>query len=133
MILKTYARLFTTDTDRSLELLTNLYGCEPDYRFKMGALEISGIGDICIVQGTVKDLEPYRGSIGPLIVDNLQTTKAHLIDHGAVIVKDDFEAETGCFFYARHPDGAVVEYLQWKPDLIARLIPKPPTLPSPSA
>ena len=123
MILKTYARLFTTDTDRSLELLRSLYDCEPDYRFKMGDLEITGIKDVCLVQGSDDVLKPYQGSHGPLVVEDLQETKAILLAKGAEIVKNDAEAETGTFFYARHKDGSIVEYLQWKPELVARLIP----------
>ena len=44
MILKIYARFFTNDTDKSLKLLQVILGREPDYRFTMGDLEITGIG-----------------------------------------------------------------------------------------
>jgi hypothetical protein len=93
-----------------------------DYRFTMGDLEITGIGDICLVCGTDHALAPYRDSKGPFIVDNLGATREELIELGATITRDQFQAKIGSVFFARHPDGTEVEYVQWKPDLVERLI-----------
>jgi hypothetical protein len=30
--------------------------------------------------------------------------------------------ETGRFLYARHADGAEIEYVEWTPDLVQRII-----------
>jgi hypothetical protein len=122
MILNFYARLFISDTNKSLKLLQAILGREPDYRFTMGDLEITGIGDICLVCGTDHALAPYRDSKGPFIVDNLGATREELIELGATITRDQFQAKTGSVFFARHPDGTEVEYVQWKPDLVERLI-----------
>jgi hypothetical protein len=122
MILKIYARFFTNDTDKSLKLLQVILGREPDYRFTMGDLEITGIGDICLVCGTDQALAPYRDSKGPFIVDDLDATREELIRLGATITRNQFQAETGSVFFARHPDGTEVEYVQWKPDLVERFI-----------
>jgi len=124
MILKTYARIFTTDMDKSLQLIQALAGAVPDYRFTMEeiGLEIAGIADFCVVAGPSEKLLPLRASQGPLIVDDLNQTKALLIAHGATIAKPDADSETGRYFYAVHPDGSEVEYVEWKPELRTRVL-----------
>ncbi|MEU8513878.1 hypothetical protein AB0C76_20150 [Kitasatospora sp. NPDC048722] len=32
---------------------------------------------------------------------------------------------TGSYLYARHADGAEVEYVQWEPELVARFLGRP--------
>ena len=124
MILKTYARIFTTDMDKSLEFLQGLVGVIPDYRFTMKevGLEIAGIADFCVVAGHQEKLLPVRASQGPLIVDDLDQTKAVLVAHGALIAKPDAESDTGRYFYAVHPDGSEIEYVEWKPELRIRVL-----------
>ena len=124
MILKTYARIFTTDMDKSLEFLQALVGVVPDYRFTMKeiGLEIAGIADFCVVAGHPEKLLAVRASQGPLIVDDLNQTKALLMAHGATIAKPDAESETGRYFYAVHPDGSEIEYVEWKPELRIRVL-----------
>ena len=122
MVIKIYSRVFTNDTDASLTFFEPLLGIKPDYRFKMGELEITGLGDICLVAGTNEVLDPIRQTRGPFIVDDLEKTKSLLLKGGAVITKAESDAPTGRLFYARHPDGTEVEYLQWHDDLVKRLI-----------
>jgi hypothetical protein len=124
MILKTYARVFTEDMDLSLALLQKLVGRDPDYRFKMPdlGLEIAGLDNFCVVAGPKEKIDPIRLSQGPLIVDDLEATQSLLIAAGAIITKPIAQAETGQYFYARHPDGSEIEYCQWKPELRRRLI-----------
>lgn len=124
MILKTHARLFTTNMDESLTLLQSLVGRGPDYRFQMkeAGIEIAGLGDFCVVAGTLQNLQPFRSSHGPLVVDDLEQTKGILLERGAKITKPDAESETGRYFYAVHPDGSEVEYIQWKPELRKRIL-----------
>lgn len=124
MILKTYARIFTTDMDKTLVFLQALVGVVPDYRFTMKeiGLEIAGIADFCVVAGHPDKLLPVRASQGPLIVDDLDLTKALLVAQGATIAKPDAESETGRYFYAVHPDGSEIEYVEWNTELRIRVI-----------
>ena len=119
MVLKTYARLFTENMDGSLAFLQTLLGKVPDYRFSMpeARIEVAGIGDICLVGGDAEALAPLMNTHGPLVVDELEKTKIELIANGATITKPEAWSETGQYFYALHPDGANVEYVEWRPDL----------------
>lgn len=125
MILKTYTRIFSTDVDRTVELLQHLHGREPHMRFAFGDLDLVGIGDILVVSGTEEALGPVRGSMGPWIVNDLDRARQILIDAGAQIVSDIEPVPTGRMLYARHSDGSVVEYVQWNSDLIESFVEAP--------
>ena len=124
MILKTYARLFTNDMERSLSLLRVLTGAEPDYRFTMEEQhwEIAGIGDFLLVAGKTEDIALIRSSHGPVVVDDLNACMQLLQNQGAVITKQPAQSQTGRYFYARHPDGSDVEYVEWRPELRTRVL-----------
>ena len=122
MILKTYARVFTTDLAASLPLFEQLVGREPDLRFTFGEWEIVALGDLLLVGGTAEALAPIRASHGPLVVDDLAATQQQLLQAGAVITQPISPVPTGMMLYARHRDGTVMEYVQWTPDLVKRII-----------
>jgi len=83
------------------------------------------IGDILVVAGTTEALAPIRASTGPWVVDDLDETQRALFAGGATITLDPQDSATGRFFYARHPDGIEVEYVQWTPELVETLIEAP--------
>ena len=122
MILKTYSRIFTGDADKALETFRAVYRAEPHLRFRFQDLDLIGIGDVLIVGGSDEALAPVLGSHGPLIVEDLDETKAAIEQMGAEITKPIYPAPTGRAFFARHSDGTEVEYVQWKPELVERLI-----------
>ncbi|MGA2549494.1 MAG: hypothetical protein ABSF50_05040 [Burkholderiaceae bacterium] len=125
MILKTYARILTTDADRSVEVFQRLHGGNPHLRIKFREWEIVAIGDVYLVAGTEEALRPIRNVLGPLVVDNLEQTQAALVQSGARIVLPIDEGPTGPFLHARHPDGSIVEYTQWRPYLVEKWITMP--------
>ncbi len=125
MILKTYTRIFTNDAEETLRVLRLLHAGEPHLRFRFHPWELVGIGDVLVVAGTDEALAPIRDSLGPWIVTDIDETRTLLVDAGAEIVRDMAPVPTGRMMYARHPDGAVVEYVQWTPELVERLIAAP--------
>lgn len=125
MILKTYTRIFTNDAEETLRILRPLHTGEPHLRFRFDPWELVGIGDVLVVAGTDEALAPIRGSFGPWIVTDIDETRELLVDAGAEIVRDIAPVPTGRMMYARHPDGAVVEYVQWTPELVEQLIAAP--------
>lgn len=48
-----------------------------------------------------------------------------LVDAGAKIIREIAAVPTGQMMYASHPDGSVVEYVQWTPELVEQLIEAP--------
>jgi hypothetical protein len=125
MILKTYARVFTNDADKTLELFQKLHQTEPHLRFNFNDWDLIAIGDTFIVGGTDESLVSIRDSHGPYIVDNLDETRRILLEGGAEITLEITPAPTGRFLYAKHSDGLLVEYVEWNSDLVEKLITTP--------
>lgn len=125
MILKTYVRMFTNDADKTLELFKKLHQTEPHLRFKFKDWDLIAIGDTFIVGGTDESLAPIRDSHGPYIVDNLDETQRILLEAGAEITQEIEPAPTGRFLYAKHPDGLLIEYVEWNSDLVEKWIAAP--------
>ncbi len=121
-ILKTYARLFVSSLDESLPFLEQLVGRPADLRFAFHQLELAAIGDFLVVSGPAAEVEKHRYDTGPLIVTDLNEAEALVLEFGGTIVQPRQKVPTGANFYARHADGAVVEYVQWKPELVERII-----------
>ncbi|MFF3754929.1 VOC family protein [Streptomyces sp. NPDC002018] len=125
MILKTYARVFTHSIDATLTTLRALVGRQEDLRVAFGDLEIAAIGDFCVVAGTDEALARYLGTVGPLIVDDLEAARTTVLRSGAEITVPHFESATGTGFYARHPDGVEFEYVQWYPETARKVFGTP--------
>ena len=125
MILKTYTRLFTHDLEATLGVLRQLHAGEPHLRFRFDPWELAGIGDILVVAGAEEALAPIRGSLGPWVVSDIEETRLALVQAGAEITREISAVPTGRMMYARHPDGVVVEYVQWTPELVEELIEAP--------
>jgi predicted enzyme related to lactoylglutathione lyase len=122
MILKTYTRIFSDNFQTSMTFLERFLGKTADITVQFEALKIGAIGGYCVVAGTAEALAPYRHTYGPIIVDDLIGTEERLVRAGAVVTVPIREAPTGLMLYVRHPDGAHVEYVQFKKELVDRII-----------
>ncbi|WP_194832833.1 VOC family protein [Nocardia sp. XZ_19_369] len=121
-ILKTYARLFVADLDAALPTYEKLVGTSADLRFVFEQAEIAAIGDFLLIAGAPEHTDRYRATIGPVVVDDLDQVIAELTASAATIVDGPLHSETGRFVYLRHADGAEVEYVQWSPQVRARVL-----------
>lgn len=121
-ILKTYARLFVSSLDESLPFLELLVGRPADLRFSFGKSELAAIGDLLVIAGPSEETDSYRNVTGPFIVSDLNEVEALLKQHGGVITQPQTEDPTGIALWAMHADGARVEYVQWLPELVERII-----------
>jgi len=119
MILKTYTRIVTSSLADSLKPLQKLVGRAPDLRIALPELDIElvAIGDFFIIAGAAEAVIPFRNVLGPVIVDDLEITQALLQQSGAEITSPITEVSTGRLLFARNPDGVVIEWLQWRPEI----------------
>jgi hypothetical protein len=121
-ILKTYARVFVRSLDESLPTYVRLVGRPADIRFGFEAAELASVGDFLLIAGPPADIDKYRGTVGPVIVDDLDALTALLHEQGAVVTGGPSTSATGTYLYARHDDGADIEYVQWTDDLVAAIV-----------
>ncbi|MBF6049180.1 VOC family protein [Streptomyces sp. NRRL B-1677] len=117
MILKTYSRVLTPNMDAALAVLGELVGAEPDLRVRFRRFDIAFTGGFCVLSGPQEAMDRYRGTVGPVIVDDLDETRETVLRHGAELTMPPFEGPAGMVFLARHPDNVEYEYLQFTPEL----------------
>ena len=121
-ILKTYARLWADELDESLALLRDLTGAEPDLRFAFDSIELAAIGDFLVIAGPPEERVRYSHASATVIVDDLDALADALVSGGAEITTPESTSATGRFLYARHRGGAQVEYVEWVPELVQRIV-----------
>ncbi|MEV6808707.1 VOC family protein [Streptomyces sp. NPDC017248] len=121
-ILKTYARLWSDDLDRALPLLRRLTGREPDLRLRFHAVELAAIGDFLVIAGPAAERATYAHASATVVVDDLDALETALRSAGATVTTPLTPGPTGRFLYARHADGAEIEYVEWTPDLVRRIL-----------
>lgn len=121
-ILRTYARLWTDDLDRALPLLEQLTGEQPHLRLVFETVGLAAIGDFLVIAGPAEERAKYDHASATVVVDDLDALQATLVSAEATITTPVTEGPTGRFLYARHVDGAGVEYVEWNRELVRRLI-----------
>lgn len=117
MILKTYSRIFTENLDASLAVLQPFVGRKPELRVRFKDMEVSTLGEFCFLAGPAESIKPFLGAVGPVIVDDLEATQAALEKDGAQITQPITPGPTGRNLFSRSPDGVVIEWVQWKPEI----------------
>ncbi|MEU9098308.1 hypothetical protein [Streptomyces sp. NPDC048361] len=78
-------------------------------------LALAAVGGFLIIEGAQEDVTPYLSAAGTLLVDDASAHLVRLTERGAEIVEPLHPVPTGAAFYARHPDGSVVEYVEHRP------------------
>ncbi|MFI0226815.1 VOC family protein [Streptomyces lydicus] len=121
-ILKTYARLWTEDLDRALPLLEQLTGAQVDLRLTFHAVELAVLGDFLVIAGPADERAKYAHASATVVVEDLDDLQTTLKTAGATVTTPATAGPTGRFLYARHVDGAEIEYVEWTPELRRRLL-----------
>ncbi|MFC8726207.1 VOC family protein [Streptomyces bacillaris] len=122
-VLKTYARLWTDDLDQALPLLEELTGEEPHLRLAFEQVALAAIGNFLVIAGPAEERARYSHASATVVVDDLDALLATLTSAGATVTTPTTDGPTGRFLYARHADGAEIEYVEWTPELVRRIIP----------
>ncbi|WP_405808649.1 VOC family protein [Streptomyces sp. NBC_01520] len=105
----------------TLPLLRELVGAEPGLRLAFEQIELAAIGDFPVLAGFAgaRAVRPRHGAV---VVADLDAVIGTLAEHGAVITTPPAAGPTGRFLYARHAGGAEVEYVEWVPELVRRIV-----------
>lgn len=121
-ILKTYARLWADDLDQALPLLEELTGEQPHLRMAFQEIALAAIGDFLVIAGPAEERARYSLASATVVVDDLEALQASLKSAEATITAPATGDPTGRFLHARHAGGAEIEYVEWTPDLVRRII-----------
>ncbi|MFD5695471.1 VOC family protein [Streptomyces rubiginosohelvolus] len=121
-ILKTYARLWADDLDQALPLLEELTGEQPHLRTAFEEISLAAIGNFLVIAGPAEERARYAHASATVVVDDLGALQATLKRADATITTPETAGPTGRFLYARHADGVEIEYVEWTPELVRRII-----------
>ncbi|MFI9272236.1 VOC family protein [Kitasatospora sp. NPDC052896] len=91
-------------------------------RFEFGEVEVAAVGDFLVIAGSAEAAARLPRASTTVVVSDLAAVQAVLAAHGATLTHGPARSVTGSYLFARHAEGAEVEYVQWKPELVARLL-----------
>jgi predicted enzyme related to lactoylglutathione lyase len=107
-ITKVLARVFVADLDAAAPLYEELAG-EQAERFGFRDVELARVGPFLLLAG---DTAAYRDRTATIQVTSLAPVLAALKSAGGEIIEGPAPAPNGARLIARHPDGAVFEYIE---------------------
>lgn len=102
------ARVFVDDIDKALPLYQTLAGVDEVKRFGFRGVELASVGPFLLLSG---DTAAYRNRVATVQVEDLALVVDALRQAGAEIVEGPSDTPNGQRLIARHPDGAVFEYI----------------------
>ncbi|MFF2954548.1 hypothetical protein ACFVVU_24775 [Kitasatospora sp. NPDC057965] len=111
-VLRTFTRVYVDELDAALPTFVELTGEQPSLRFPYLDLELAAVGPHLLVAGTPEALAPFRATHATAIVTSLDEILALLGTHGGEILDGPNTVPTGRNLTARHPGGAIVEYVE---------------------
>ncbi|MBO0855398.1 MAG: hypothetical protein J2P18_16730 [Nocardia sp.] len=113
-VLRTYARIYTSDLETTTAALTAATGAEMGIRFAMpNGLRLASVGRILVVAGDDMTLAPYRATQATVIVDDLDQFHTALVAAGAEIIRGPQAVPTGRNLTARLTPDVQIEYVEW--------------------
>lgn len=84
-------------------------------------MEIATVKSILLVAGPEGAIAPVKEMKLALLVDSLNEWKEELVKKGATILSEPQEVPTGYNMFVRHPDGSLVEYIEWVNEKVAAI------------
>jgi catechol 2,3-dioxygenase-like lactoylglutathione lyase family enzyme len=107
-ISKVLARVFVPDLDAAIPLYEELAQA-PAHRFGFRDVELARVGPFLLLAGNTA---AYRDRTATIQVASLAPVVAALKSAGGEVVEGPAPAPNGARLIARHPDGAVFEYIE---------------------
>ncbi|GBE54783.1 MAG TPA: VOC family protein [Euryarchaeota archaeon] len=115
-ILKTLTRIYLepANLNRAIAFYENLFNekCNLRFRYSDARLELAGVGSVLLIAGSEEALQQFKNTKATFIVDSLNDFKEELIKHGAVVLQEPRKVPTGVNMRVKHPDGAIIEYVE---------------------
>jgi len=108
-ILGVLARVFVDDLEAAVPVYRELAGGEEPVRFGFGSVDLTRVGPFLLLSG---ETSGYRDRVATLLVRSLDPVLAALAAHGGQALDGPAEGPSGRRLIARHPDGAVFEYIE---------------------
>lgn len=109
-------RFYVNDLDSAIKFYEKLLNekCKLRFKYTEANLELAQVGTILLLCGSDEAIKPFIDTKATFLVDSIIEFRDSLLKSGAKIIRDIKEVPTGFNFTARHLDGTIVEYVQFK-------------------
>lgn len=106
------ARVVVEDLEAAIPLYRELAGVPPEAvrRFGFRDVHLARVGPFLLLSG---DTAPYADRTATVLVERMDLVIAAVERCGGEILEDSSPAPNGARLIARHPDGAVFEYIEY--------------------
>jgi predicted enzyme related to lactoylglutathione lyase len=103
--------------EAAVALYERLLGVACDLRFAYPEMELylASVGNVLLIAGRDDALDPFRATAMTLLVASLDDELARFGELGVELLEPPKAVPTGRNMLARHHDGAVVEYVEHRP------------------
>jgi predicted enzyme related to lactoylglutathione lyase len=81
-------------------------------RFDSRGIELAQVGPFLLLAGTPEALEPYRNRVASVLVEDVDGIGREIVEAGGELLEGPMTGPKGARMIARHPDGAIFEYLE---------------------
>lgn len=110
------ARLYCDNLDKSIDFYEKLFGYKIQSRFNLpgNSIELARIDNLLLIGGNETDLKEIRKTNATYLVDSIDAFRTFLIENNGKILRDKTIVPTGWNMTAQHPDGAIIEYVEFK-------------------
>ncbi|MEV5454130.1 VOC family protein [Streptomyces sp. NPDC052535] len=109
-ILGATLRIYVDDLDKAIPFYEKLAGGEA-LRFERGGVHVAAVGCFLLMSGPESQLEVLRKVAATIAVTDVEETHRVLGSLGADIIAGPVATPVGRNLIARHPDGAIYEYV----------------------
>jgi predicted enzyme related to lactoylglutathione lyase len=108
-------RIYVHEMDAAIRFYEQLMNdkCGIRFAYQQANLEIAQVSSILIIAGTDEALKPFRTTSATFAVDSVAEFKAFLLANGGSVVRDIQAVPTGLNMTMQHPDGSMVEYVEF--------------------
>jgi hypothetical protein len=110
-IIGVLARVFVDDLEAAAPIYRELAGGQEPVRFGFREVDLARVGPFLLLSG---NNSAYRDRVATVLVRSLDPVLAALAAHGGQVVDDPLLGPNGRRLVARHADGSVFEYIEWR-------------------
>jgi len=115
-VLRVLNRFYVQDIDSAVNFYESLLGvkCSLRFQYKEVELELTQVGNILIIAGSEKALEPFKDTKATFEVNSIENCKKYLLENGGTVIRDIQQVPTGKNLTVKNADGNIVEYVEFK-------------------
>ena len=108
-------RIYVDDMDNAVDFYEKLFQkkCALRFSYKEVDVELAQVDHILMLCGSEEALKPFRDTKATFLVDSVRESRDYLLKNGATIIRDIKKVPTGTNMTMMHPDGAIIEYIEF--------------------